>query len=253
VAYDLQKANFWKRISAWLFDNIITMILAVGIAFLLSAALGYNQYSDRITDAYNHYETEYGISFDITSEEYLDLPAEKQQAYEKAQEAISADEDAMYAYSMVVNLTMVISTFGILFSVTAMEFVVPLLFGNGQTLGKKIFGLCVVRTDCVRVNTMQMFVRTILGKFTIETMIPVYLLLMLFWGITDLTGTLILSALLLTELIILISTRRHAGIHDLLAGTAVADFGSQIIFSTEQDLIEYQKKVHADRAARQPY
>ena len=159
----------------------------------------------------------------------------------------------MYAYNMVVNLTMVISTFGILFSVAAMEFVVPLLFGNGQTLGKKIFGLCVVRTDCVRVNTMQMFVRTILGKFTIETMIPVYLLLMLFWGITDLTGTLILAALLLAELITLASTRRHAGIHDLLAGTAVADFGSQIIFATEQDLIEYQKKVHADRAERHPY
>jgi len=253
MIYALQKAGLWKRIAAWLFDSIMIMILAVGIAFLLSAALGYDQYSNLVSDTYSRYEMEYGVSFDVTEEEYLSWPTEKQQAFDTAHQALSADEEAIHAYNMVVNLTMLIASLSILVSITALEFVVPLLFKDGRTLGKAIFSLCVVRSDCVRVNTMQMFVRTILGKFTIETMIPVYLLLMLFWGITDLTGTLILAALLLAEFIILVVTKHHAGIHDLLAGTAVADFSSQTIFATEQELIECQKKVHAERAAKQSY
>ena len=253
MVYDLQKASFWKRIAAWLFDSILTMILAVGIAFLLSSALDYDEYSNLVSDTYTRYETEYGVSFDITQEEYLSWSAEKQQAFDTAYQALSTDEDAIHAYNMVVNLTMLIASLSILVSVSALEFVVPLLFKEGRTLGKAIFSLCVVRTDCVRVNTMQLFVRTILGKFTIETMIPVYLLLMLYWGITDLTGTLVLGALLLAQLIILIATKKNSGIHDLLAGTAVADYASQMIFPSEADLIEYQKKAHAERAAKERY
>ena len=132
-------------------------------------------------------------------------------------------------------------------------FFVPLWLGNGQTLGKKIFGLCLVRNDGVKMNTLQLFTRTLLGKFTIETMIPVYILLMLFWGTMDLTGTLILGALLVGQLVCLSVSRSNAAIHDLLAGTAVVDLASQTIFRSTEDLIAFQKKVAAERAARQPY
>ena len=78
----------------------------------------------------------------------------------------------------------------------------------------------------------------------------VYILLMLFWGLTDLSGTLVLLVLGLGQLICLAVTHRNAAIHDLLAGTAVADFSSQMIFDSTEALIEFQKKVHAERAAR---
>ena len=250
MVYDLQKANLWKRIAAWMFDSILVSILVVGIAFLLSAALQYDRYSDGVSAAYDRYEAEYGVSFQVTEEEYLSWPEETRKHYDKAYEALTADQQAMYDYNMVVNLTMVIASISILLAVAALEFAVPLALKNGQTLGKKIFGLCVVRTDCVRINTLQLFTRTVLGKFTIETMIPVYLLLMLFWGLTDLSGTLVLLALLLGQCICLAVTRQNAAIHDLLAGTAVADLSSQMIFDSQEALIEFQKKVHAERAAR---
>ena len=253
MVYDLQKAGLWKRIAAWLFDGILVMILAVGVAALLSGALGYDRHSNAVNDAYSRYETEYGVTFDVTQEEYLSWPEAERQRYDEAYEALLADEEAMYSYNMVVNLTMLVASLSILAAVVILELVVPLLLKNGQTVGKKIFSLCVVRTDCVKVNGLQMFARTILGKFAIETMIPVYMLLMLFWGITDLTGTVILLALLLAQIIILIVTRRNAAIHDLLAGTAVADYSGQMIFSSGEELIEYQKKIHAERAARQEY
>ena len=100
---------------------------------------------------------------------------------------------------------------------------------------------------------MQLFVRTVLGKFAVETMIPVYVGLMIFWGIIGFPGTILLGALALGQGLCLLLSRRNAAIHDLLAGTVVADFGSQMIFESAEALVEYQKKLHAERAARQEY
>ncbi len=253
MIYDLQKASMWKRISAWLFDGILVSILVVAVAFLLSTLLGYDRHSDAVADAYARYEAEYSITFDVTEEEYNSWDEETRGRYAAAYAALTADEDAMYSYNLAVNLTMVIASLSILVAVAALEFVVPLLLKNGQTLGKKIFGLCVVRSDGVRINSVQLFARTVLGKFAIETMIPVYVLLMLFWSLTDLTGTLLLLALVVAELVCLIATRSNQALHDLLAGTAVADFSSQTIFASTEELIECQKRVAADRANRADY
>ena len=253
MAYDLQKGNLWKRISAGIFDWILTGILAVGIAYLLSLLLGYNDYSQSLDQTYARYEAEYGVTFEISAEEYQSMTDQQRQDYDAAYNALIQDPEAIRSYNMVLNLSLVIITLGILVALVALEFMVPLLLGEGRTLGKKIFGLCLVRTDGVRMNNMQLFVRTILGKFTIETMIPVYILLMLFWGTTDLSGTLVLIGLLIVQCVIMAVTRTDSLIHDLLAGTAVADYGSQMIFRSTQDLIDYQKRIAAERAARQTY
>lgn len=253
MAYDLQKASLWKRIIARLFDFILMGILTVGVAFVLSAVLGYDSYSDTVSATYQRYETRYGVTFDVTQEEYDGWPEEARQNYDAAYEALVSDTEAMHAYSMVVNLTMLIASFSILLAMAALEFVVPLVLKNGQTLGKKIFGLCLVRTDCVRMNTMQLFVRTFLGKFAVETMIPVYLGLMLFWNIVGLPATVLIFAILLTQLLCVLLGRKNTAIHDHLAGTVVADYGSQMIFESTEALVEYQKRLHAEKAARQEY
>ena len=48
-------------------------------------------------------------------------------------------------------------------------------------------------------------------------------------------------------------TRNHSLLHDLMAGTVVVDYASQKIFQSTEDLIAYQKKIAAERAARQDY
>lgn len=253
MVYDIQKAGMWKRIAAWMFDSIMTGILAVGVGLLLSALLGYDAHSETLDAAYARYEAEYGVVFDISQAEYEAMTEAERESYDIAYDALVADDEVLYAYNMVLNLTLLITTLGILLAVMVWEFLVPLLLGNGQTLGKKIFSLCVIRSDGVKVNNMQLFTRTLLGKFTIETMIPVYILLMLFWGTVGLMGTLILAALLVAQCICVAVTRTNSAIHDLLAGTVVVDFSSQMIFRTTEDLIAYQKKVAAERAARQTY
>lgn len=253
MVYDLQKANIWKRISAWLFDGILVMMLSVGVACILSSLLHYQSYSTAVEQAYAKYEQAFDVSFSIDENQYSAMPKDYQQRYTDAYNALIADSDAMYQYNMMVNLTLVITTLGILLATVVLEFVLPLVLGDGQALGKKIFGLCLVRTDGVKINTLQLFARTILGKFAIETMIPVYIVTMFFLGSLSLNGTLILLALGLAQILILIFSRNNALIHDLLAGTAVADKSSQMIFPTTQALIDYKKQVAAEQAARKVY
>ena len=253
MIHDIQKAGLWKRIAAGILDGILLAVLAVGVAFLLGEFLGYDGYNTTLNESYTYYEEQYGIRFQITGEEYEALPPQEQEAYDAAYDALIRDETAMKAYNMVLNLSLLITTGGLLVACLLLEFVLPLLLGNGQTAGKKVFGLGVVRVDGVRTTPLQMFVRTVLGKFTVEIMIPVYVLLMIFFNVTGLGGTLLLLALLVAQILIMALNRNNSLIHDLLAGTVVVDVASQMIFRDTQDLINYKKKLSREQSDRQSY
>lgn len=250
---DLQKAGMWKRIAAWMFDGILLSILVVGFGVLLSWLLGYDGYSAALEEGYAHYEGAYGVVFEMTQEEYEAMTEAQRQNYDLAYDALIADQEVLYNYNMVIHLTLIITTLSLLMGMLLWEFLIPLWLGNGQTLGKRIFSLCLVRNDGVKLNTLQLFARTILGKFTIETMIPAYILTMLFFGTIGLTGTLVLFALLAAQVFCLMVTKTNSAIHDLIAGTVVVDKESQTIFRTTEDLIAWKKRVAAERAARSPY
>lgn len=241
---DLQKPNIWKRISAWMFDMLILVMLVVGIGFVLSAVTGYNEFNDTLQNAYDKYESEYEIEFEITGEEYLAMTEEEKATYDAAYDALIKDEAAMYAYNMVLNLTMMIITGSILIGYLILELFVPLKLGNGQTIGKKVFGIGVMRVDSVQLTTIQLFIRTILGKFTLETMIPVYIVLMIFFNIIGIEGTIFMGVFLIVQIVILCVTRTRSGIHDLLAGTVTVDIASQKIFKDQEALLEYIKNQH---------
>ncbi len=249
----LQKASLWKRIGAGLLDMILLCCVAVGFASLLSWALGYDAHHDALYAGYEKYETAYGVVFDITAEEYEAMEPEARANYDAAYEALIADDGVMKEYNLVINLTLIITTFGILLGYVALEWIVPLLLKNGQTLGKKCFALGLMRTDGVKLSNMQFFVRTILGKFTIETMVPVYLIIMILFGTLGFTGTLVIGLLGLTQIICMAVTRTNSLIHDLLAATVVVDLPSQRIFDSTEALIAYKKQLAADEAAKRPY
>ena len=232
MATDLQKASFWKRTAAWLFDQILLGILAVAVCVLVSWFLGYDAHSDRLEAAYARYEQEYGVVFEISLEEYEAMTQAQRENYDTAYEALIADEEAMYAYNMMLSQTLVILSVAILAATAVIEWLVPLYFGNGQTLGKKIFGLALIRSDGVQLNNMQLFTRSMLGKFTVETMIPVLILLMIYWGTMGVAGTAVLFALAFGQVACLIFTRGNCAIHDLMAGTIVVDYASQTIFKS---------------------
>ena len=250
---DLQKASMWKRISAYLFDTILLATLAVALSMVLSMALGYDDYNATLEAAYDKYETQFGIEFEMTAEEFEAMTPEQEALYDQAYDALCKDEQAMHAYNMVLNLSLIITTASLLIAYLLLEFAVPLLLKNGQTLGKKIFGVALIREDGVQLNTVQLFTRTVLGKFVVETMIPVYVLIMLFFNTADMLSLLLLAGIAIGQVICVLATRTNSAIHDKMAGTVAVDLSSQRIFSTTEDLIAYKKSVHAEEAAKKSY
>lgn len=253
MIYDLQKASMWKRISAFLFDVIMLSMVAVLCAWLLSVVTGFDGHYDTLAQSYAHYEEEYGVAFDMGLTEYEAMNDEQMQHLEAAYAALAADDQAVYAYNMVMQLSLLITTVGIFLGFILMEFMVPMIFKNGQTLGKKVFGIGVMRVEGVRINGVCLFIRSILGKYTIETMVPVLILLMMFSGSIGIVGPVVIGLILLLNLGVLIFTHNNALIHDLLANTVTVDIASQMIFDTHEDLIAYKQKVHAEQVAHSAY
>jgi uncharacterized RDD family membrane protein YckC len=247
---DLQRAGMWKRLSAALFDAIILFTVIIGMALLLSTVLDYDGYVTRLDELEKQYGETFGVDLNITAEEMEKLSQEELAVYEAADKAFGADPDVVYTYNMMLSMAVVIVTFSILLGYLLLEFLVPLLWKNGQTFGKKLFGIGVMRVDCVRLPAILLFARTVLGKFTIGTMIPVYVLIMIIFGRVGMFGTVIVGALLLVQAILFFGTHDHTPIHDKLAGTVTVDLGSQMIFDSPEELLEYKKRIHAESAEK---
>lgn len=250
---DVQKANIWKRISAGLLDLILLSVIVTLLATALSSVLGFDRYNTAMDDCYAKYEAQFGISFDITLEEFNAMSEEEVDLYQQAYAVFSSDPDVIYNFNMIICLTIVIASISILAGYLALELAVPLFLKDGRTLGKKVFGIGLMRTGGIRINTVSLFIRTVLGKFSIETMIPVLVIMMVFWGTIGIVGPLILIALILGQLISAAVSPTNALLHDRLANTVVVDMESQMIFDSEDALIEYTKRLHAEKASKQVY
>lgn len=243
----LQKANVGKRIVAAIFDFIMLGILAVALATLFSSLFGYDGHMESVNQAYAVYEAEYGVKFDISPAEYQALSEAKRELYDTAYQALTQDKQVVYAYNMLINLTMLILGLSVLIAVLLVEFLVPMVFGNGRTLGKAIFGIAVMHVEGIRINPLQLFTRTVLGKFTLELMIPLSIIMMIFFNSIGMLGLAVLLLLLIVQIVCLVKTRTFSLLHDVMAGTVVVDFASQRIFETKEQLLEHKKALHAEK------
>lgn len=256
--YDIQKASLLKRVSAWLLDAILFCVLAVGCMWAVGDLLGYDAKNAELTAHYSRYEAQYEVSFNYEFEEaYQALSPEAKQQYlarvDEAFLALQSDEAAMQTYTLVVNLILLMCSIGILLAKVLLEFVVPLLLRNGQTIGKKVFGLAVMRTNGVRINGISLFIRSVLGKYTVETMLPVFLFIMINTGVLGILGLAMLGILGLAQLIMVFATANHCLIHDKLADTVVVDMASQMIFQSDEDRQAYQLRISAEEAQKKVY
>ena len=253
----LQKASFGKRIIANIFDMITIVILAVGLAVGLSGALRYDSYYNTYYDALAHYSEEYDIDMSMTAEQINSLSIEEQdklkERYDAMNKAINEDEKVVYAYNMFINLSLIISTVSILCGVLIIEFVVPMILKNGQTLGKKIFGIAVMHVDTIKVSGVQLFARAVLGKFTFEIMIPLAIIMMIFFNLIGIMGSIILFAIVIAEIICLVYNKKNMLLHDVIAATVCVDFLSQKIFESREEKEAFIKKKAADEAEKAAY
>ena len=260
MSIGLQKANFFKRISAWLFDIVMCVVLATGGMALMAELINYDFQYTKLTELetkYNElqqpyldaYEAEHGVNFDITQEEFNNLSAEEREALQAHlnafNEELSKKEDVQKQYALIEAQSSVVTTYtflmisiSLLIVFIAWYFIVPYILRDGRTLGKKIFGLAVMRTNSVRISNPVLFIRSILGMYTMETMAPILFLLMTYFGMGS-VGLIAAVLVAVLDIGVMIYTPTRSSIHDLLADTVVVDFSSQRIFESQEALNAY--------------
>ena len=258
MIYDLQKGSLLKRASAFLLDGILLVILVTGFAFAFSAIFHYNDYSEIYDEGLDRYSEQFGIDLFNVPEESA-LSEEQRASYEAALNAMNNDLEMIKAFNTMISIIIMEISLAIILSFLVLEFILPLILKNGQTVGKKVFGLGVMRTNGVRIRGVSLFIRTFLGKCIIETMLPVLMFMMMifsYWNImasVGLFGPIVIIVLFIAQILLIFWTKKHTMIHDLLSDCVVVDLGSQMIFDSEQARVDYINKKDAEEAARSPF
>ena len=263
---DLQKAGIMKRFSAFLLDIILIFMLFTASMLVVANITNYDSYLSSlegrlfsIQERYNIAELEekHGVLFNdyqyMFADDIEQLPEEVQIAFNACNEEMNNDAESIKLYETIMTLSILIVSLSMLIAFIILEFVVPLLFKNGQTLGKKVFSIAVMRTDGVKISPMVLFIRTVLGKYTITTMVPIIMLLMLAFGSTPLIPIAIILLIFLLQLVLIITTRTNSLIHDSLSSTVVVDFQSQKIFESVDAKNEYLLRLHKEAVDKAEY
>lgn len=284
--FELKKIGMVKRASAWLLDAILLAVLATGFMFIISLISNFDkqqnladqyskertdfrkEYMGSVADYYGFVYKEDGGSYTIEKNgekasiddvmelldkskgefDYSKISAEKTAEAYEVYLTLTPGAKVEAQYNLVYSLLFMMLSIGILLSRIILEFILPIIFKNGQTVGKKVFGIGLVRNDCVKINTLSLFARTLLGKFTIETMFPILMIFMIFFGGAVLLGVILLIAFLLMNMILFFATKLRTPIHDLIAGTVAVDIKLQMIYESEEELTEKKALAAKERA-----
>lgn len=250
MVHDIQTAGMWKRISAALLDAVIFIVVMEALILLFSAALGFNTYLEKMDALEAKHFAASGIETALTQSEYDKLPEAEQEQYrlkvEVANRAYQNDPEVIEVYGKIVSVSWMMITFPILITFLILEFAIPLIFKNGQTVGKKVFGIAIMRIDCIKITPFMTFTRGMLGKCTFGTLIPIYLAMLVVFNMLGPVGVLACAALLIAQIIMFFLTKYHTPIHDKLAVTVAVDMNSQMIFDTPEERDEYFKRLSAE-------
>ena len=273
--FELRKIGIVKRASALLLDAILLAVLTTGFMFIISLICNYSKQEALANQYYNEWEDfrkeyagaiadYYGFVYKETEDGYtiekngeaatLDAVMEKFYAsdgeFDSAQLSAAKVSEAYEVYltltpaakvnrqfSYVYNLLFMMVSLGLLLAYIVLEFVIPIILKNGQTVGKKVFAIGLVRADCVKITNMALFARTLLGKFAIETMFPILLVFLFLFGGLGLLAIILFAAISILNIVLFFATKNKTPIHDMLAGTVAVDIKLQMIFESEEELI----------------
>ena len=199
------------------------------------------------------YEEKYEVDLTLSAIDRANFTKDQlkdwNKAFEKCEKALANDIAYNARMMRILGFTLMMVSIGVLLSMLVLEFTLPLVFKNGSTIGKKVFGIGLVHQNGVRVNTITMFIRTFLGKYAVETMVPVLLVLMLFTG-NGIISIIVMALILVLEIVLFVWKKdTRPFIHDVFAKTVVVDLASQMIFQNEVEMQEYRRSAYAEASA----
>lgn len=143
-------------------------------------------------------------------------------------------------------LKIVESSFSIFVSLLLVYLLVPLLFKNGQTLGKKLIRLAIISKSGLTLKPINYILRVLVGFYLIE----IVGLIILY----NLAPTLALYYFI-AMIAVIMFTKNNRSIHDLISGTVCVDLDAQYLIDTFEEKAtaqkeEYRQYIQAQRQAK---
>ena len=240
--YEINHASILRRFATLLIDSILLVVLITGLFALMSIIFDYDAKYAQVEEKY----VEHGVYIPSSSTESGYTPcsyydengvADETSACWLAWEDFYQDEEAVAMRAKCDNLIIVMLSSSALIALLISEFAVPLLFKNGQTLGMKIMHTGVIGNDRIKIRGWQLFARVIIGRYVVETMIPIYsVVYMMINPSGGMLGLLVIVGLLIAEVVFLGFTKNHQVVHDLVSATVVIDMDSQFIAKNREEL-----------------
>lgn len=260
MSFSLQKASFWKRISAYMIDTVLMIFLALAFSLVTHTIFKVDERIEKVDAFKTQYAQDYGVDLElaqkdpstVTKEEKADYD-ENYKKFEEMNKAIAKDKKAQEANADFLSSLLASFAISLFFSNLALNFGAPLLFKYGRTIGKRVFGLAVIRSNGVKISSPVLFVRAVVGLYAMETMFPIIILMMIWFGMLGIIGTIILVGFGILQIVCLIRSQVNQSIHDLLTDSVVVDMASQTIYETNEELIAAQKAAAAEKAAAEEY
>lgn len=225
--YEVYNGKMFSRIAALIVDLIIVLCIFVTIDILITKNVANNvwQYDDKVSQ-YENYQIDYGIAHKDAEGNLIYVDDVENSTLE----AFKSDESVLALAQDITTLQIIQISFDLFVSEILVFFVLPLIFKNGQTLGKKLMRLGLVNSKGLKVANWAVFARFIIGIYAVESIISV---------LTFSPVPLLLSFL------IALFTKKKTALHDLIAGTRVIDIDKTIIFETFEEksaaIEEYEK------------
>ena len=260
MAFSLQKASFWKRISAYMIDTVLMIFLALAFSLVTHTIFKVDERIETVNAFRTQYAQDYGVDLElaqkdpstITKEEKADYD-ENYKKFEEMNEAISKDKAAQEANADFLSSLLASFAISLFVSNLVLNFVLPLFLKYGRTIGKRVFGLAVIRSSGVKISSPVLFIRSVVGLYAMETMFPLIILMMIWFGMLGIIGTIILIGFGGLQIGCMIKTQANQSIHDLLTDSVVVDMASQTIYESNEECIEAQKAAAAEKAAAEEY
>ena len=141
---------------------------------------------------------------------------------------------------------LVIITIGIITSLLIYEFILPLIFKHGRTIGMRFFDVGYVTDEGIEPSPRAIFVRFLFGRCIIEGLIPALSFVLLVLGSLGaqfgLLGVIFFAIELLLNIYMLVFTPNKRGIHDYISRLIPCDNSCQIYCKTIEELNEAKAK-----------
>lgn len=244
-----KKASTIKRLGAYLIDAILFITLFAGMVLLVSYIVGYQNNYSLLESKY----IEHGVY--ILKNNTYTFCDETTDLCKQAWIDFNNDKDACYYYDHSTSLTTLIITISAFISYGILEFVMPMIFKNGQTIGMKCFKIGLIDKQGIRVKNIQIFIRFLFGKFLVSRILPVYGFIFMVFNLTGgLYGFVLAVGILLCDLAMMIFSKTKSGIANAISSTYAVDLEETYIFNTieelndkkceEQRILDSKKKIY---------